>query len=159
MATIKVTEEVELMLSKLQENSTKACRKALYEGAKVLADYMKTEIENLPTDDRSGAGAGTFQLNGIKKIQKRGLIESFGVAPFRENDGTISTHLGFDGYNNVKTATFPNGQPNSMIARSVNSGTYFMQATPFIDRTRRQHAKAEERMEEVIREEVQKETF
>lgn len=156
MATIKVTTEVELMLGALSTRSAEINKKALYEGAKVMADAMKAEIENLPTDERSNADV----LNGIKQAQKNGLLESFGVAPFDEQDGTRSTHLGFDGYNNIVTKRWPNGQPNSMIARSVNAGTSFMRATPFIDRTRRLHkAEAEKRMEEVIREEIKEETL
>ena len=155
MATIKVTNEVEQMLGRLSTDSAETCKKALYEGAKVLADAMKTEIQNLPTDERQSAPV----LNGIRQAQKTGLLESFGVAPFDENDGTRTTHLGFDGYNSIVTKRWPNGQPNSMIARSINAGTSFMRATPFIDRTRRLHkSEAEKRMEEVIREEIKEET-
>lgn len=163
MATIKVSEEAEMMLSRLAAKSTETCRKALFEGAKVMADGMKSQIESLPTDDRTirvdkDDPAKTGLLNGPKTAQKQGLLDSFGIAKFREEGTAITTSLGFDGYNSIVTKRWPKGQPNSMVARSVNAGTYFIKATPFIDRAKRQYRKAAEaRMEEVIKEEVEKE--
>lgn len=154
MATIKVTNEVELMLSRLHDRADGMCKKALYEGAKVLADAMKSEIEGLPTDDRGihiEAGS-TDVLQGPRARQKAGLLESMGVAVFRQEKGGWTTHLGFDGRNDIQTARWTGGQPNSMVARSVNAGTYFMRANPFIDRTRSQYAKAAQAaMEETIK--------
>lgn len=154
MATIKVTNEVELMLSRMHDKAEGLCKKALFEGAKVLADAMKAEIEALPTDDRGRhvEAGSTDVLQGPRAQQKAGLLASFGVAPFRNSNGTWETHLGFDGRNDIQTARWPGGQPNSMVARSVNAGTYFMRANPFIDRTRSQHAKAAKAaMEETIK--------
>ena len=157
MAKITVSDEVELMLSRLQSGSKEVCNKALYEGAKILADALRSEIEALPVDD--SAHKDDEIRHGVRTIEKQGLIESMGVAMFRDEGGTITTHLGFDGYNGLRSKRWPGGQPNSMIARSVNSGTSFMQAIPFIDRTRRTHAKAAEaKMEEVIKDEIAKET-
>jgi hypothetical protein len=41
--------------------------------------------------------------------------------------------LGFAGYNSTITDKYPNGQPNSMIARSLQSGTSFRARIPFVD--------------------------
>ena len=50
-----------------------------------------------------------------------------------ENDnGYINTKIGFDGYNATKTKKYPNGQPNALIARSIESGTSKHQKTPFV---------------------------
>ena len=40
--------------------------------------------------------------------------------------------IGFDGYNEVQTKTFPNGQPNALIARSIESGSSTREKTPFL---------------------------
>ena len=42
--------------------------------------------------------------------------------------------LGFDGYNKVKTRKYPQGQPNAMIARAVESGSSVRKKNPFIRR-------------------------
>ena len=44
-------------------------------------------------------------------------------------------HIGFDGYNSIKSAQWPQGQPNQMVARSVESGTSFMAANPVIKKS------------------------
>ena len=50
-----------------------------------------------------------------------------------ENDkGYWNVKLGFDGYNKVKTKTYPNGQPNAMIARATESGSSVREKTPFV---------------------------
>ena len=86
-------------------------------------------------------------LYGISEEQKQGLINGFGIAPMQNDNGYLHVKLGFDGYNSVKTKNYPNGQPNSVIARSVNSGTSFRQRIPFVDNAvSRAKAAAEEKM-------------
>lgn len=53
--------------------------------------------------------------------------------------------MGFDGYNSVKSARWPQGQPNQMVARAVESGTSFMEANPEIKRARARARKAAEK--------------
>ena len=50
------------------------------------------------------------------------------------DDGVVNVKLGCDGYNSTKTEKYPNGQPNVLIARSVNSGTTFRKKTKFVDK-------------------------
>ena len=52
----------------------------------------------------------------------------------RNDGGYYNVAVGFHGYNSQSTEKYANGQPNAMIARSVNSGTYFRQKNPFFDR-------------------------
>ena len=40
--------------------------------------------------------------------------------------------MGFDGYNHIKTRKYPKGQPNVMIAASVESGSSEQQKYPFV---------------------------
>jgi len=156
MARIHVSDELELKLSRMYTHTDDICKKAIYEGAKVMADAMKAEIDALPVDDSKHEW--DKMRSGIRTIQKIGLQKSFGVAPFRESNGVWDTHLGFEGYNEM-VSNYYTGQANSMIARSVNAGTSFLRANPFIDRTSRNFGmKARERMEEVIKEELAKET-
>ena len=45
-------------------------------------------------------------------------------------------NTGFDGYNSHITKKYPKGHANQMIANAINKGTSFLQAQPFINRTR-----------------------
>lgn len=140
-------EEYEMQLMKVQEISRTAIGEAIYHGAKEIADAVKQNINALPVDNRTRVKEGL--LNGVSDAQKQGLIESFGIAKLQNDGGYAHVKLGFDGYNSVKTKSFPNGQPNSMIARSVNSGTSFRRQIPFVDNAVAQHkAAAEKKMQE-----------
>lgn len=129
--------------------------RAVHDGAGVVADAMKAAIESLPIDERYVKSGNT--LNGISSLQKKGLIEGFGIATLRNDNGYLNVKLGFDGYNGVKTKQFPSGQPNAMIARSINAGTSFRQRVPFIDNTVRQQKDAcEKKMKETFDKELKK---
>ena len=108
----------------------RVCGKAIYAGAKVVADAIKAAISELP----EGKGRGTPEnpLAGPSRPQKKGLLAGFGITPMREDNGFLNVKAGFAGYNGVKTKRWPNGQPNAMVARSVERGTSFMRPNPFV---------------------------
>lgn len=124
-------EEYERQLLKLPGITDKVIGKSVYEGAKIVADAVKASIADIPVDNRRVKDGE--MLHGISQAQKNGLEAGFGVSRMRDENGYFNVKLGFDGYNDVKTKTFPNGQPNGMIARSINSGTSFRQKYPFVD--------------------------
>ena len=62
----------------------------------------------------------------------------------RDDNGFINVKLGFDGYNATRTKKYPRGQPNVLIARSVNSGTTFRKKTKFVDKAVNSAKKAAE---------------
>ena len=126
-------EEYEKQLIKLQSISRACVGEAIHDGAAVVADAVKQAIESLPVDNRLVKDGE--MLNGVSILQKQGLIESFGIAKLQDDNGYINVKLGFDGYNGVRTASYPSGQPNAVIARSVNSGTSFRRRIPFVDNT------------------------
>lgn len=133
MATMQF-EGLDLYISKLtrMQNATRdICGHIVYEGAKVVADAIKSGAQGLPVDEKY-APPGHMKA-GITSAQKAGLIESLGIANMREENGAYNVKIGFDGYNSVRTKKYPGGQPNAMVARSVNTGTSFLKRTPFID--------------------------
>ena len=97
---------------------------------------MKANLIALPSvPDTEGLKAFAFkpqQKIPITKAQKWGLVHSFGIASLRNEGGFIHVKIGFDGYNEVQTKTFPNGQPNVLIARSIESGSSTREKTPFL---------------------------
>ena len=105
------------------------CGKAIYKGASIVADAIREELKQLPTDESFGTTQNPAK--GIKAIQKAGLIQSLGITSMKEQNGFWNVKIGFDGYNKVKTARWPKGQPNAMVARSAESGTTWLQKSPF----------------------------
>ena len=142
-----------LELSRLRSGSKEIIEKALKAGADLMADNLRAEMDGIPVDDRYVKDGEV--KDGIKQLQKKGLQDAFGITPIRVEDGVYDVHIGWDGYNGIVSNTWPRGQPNPMIARSVNSGTSFLRAYPFIDRARSKYRKdAEKVMEEIITEEI-----
>lgn len=107
--------------------------RSIHPGARLMANAVKTAVQKIPVDDRKSHHGSRRQ--GITSVQKQGLIESFGIAKIRKTRYGWDVKIGFDGYNSIVTKKYPKGQPNAMIARSINSGTSFMKAYPFMDTT------------------------
>lgn len=115
-------------LKRLGDKTTGVCKRALYDGAAVLADAVRAEVKALPTTDRNG------DPQQILEYEKQGLLEGMGIAKMRDDDGKISTRVDFDGYNKLSSKAYPKGHPNSMIARAINSGTSKRPKNPFMTR-------------------------
>ena len=89
--------------------------------------------------------------------QRAGLHNGLGIASLREDGEYLNVKIGWDGYNDIKTKRWPKGQPNQVIARSVDRGTSFMQANPFVKRAvARTRKVSQEKMQEVIDREIEK---
>lgn len=103
---------------------------AVYDGADVVADEIRRQIDALPIDDRYGTRDNP--LHGIGTVQKKGLQDSLGVSRIRDDNGLRNVKIGFAGYNPMRTKRWPNGQPNAMIARALERGTTWMTSIKFI---------------------------
>ena len=134
MATIKFKngDEYITKISKLEANTRdQVCGKAIYGAAEIVADEIRAQLKKVPTDESGDSYWG--EVDGPKKIQKKGLYESLGIAEMQDDGrGFLNVKIGFDGYNKIRTKRWPQGQPNQMIARSVERGTSFMKANPFV---------------------------
>lgn len=154
--TIKGLDDVVSSLSRAGANTDKLCKKALYEGAKIVADEVRKGVQGIPVVDGYGTDSDPLP-GGAKAIQKAGLMHSLGIATFRDNGGNIDTSVGFDGYNSLRTKKYPGGQPNRLIARSIESGTSFQMKHPFVrPAISRSRKTAEAKMEEILKEELSK---
>lgn len=148
-------------LTALEAASDEVIKKALNEGAGIAADEMRRAIEELPTSDSDGKrrwGTPENMLPGPTEAEKQGLLDSLGFTPISvDSKGLINVKIGFDGYNSVKTKRWPNGEPNLLIARSVNSGTSFMEKNSFAKKARSKGgAKARKAMEKTVEKEFKK---
>lgn len=140
-------------LSRLDNQADKYIGKAIYDGADIVADSIKSAINALPTDD-------SYKKEGLKNgptsIQKAGLVHSFGIAKLRREGSELNVKIGFDGYNRVISKRWPQGQPNAMVARSIESGTSFMKKNSFVSKgTRTAKPLAEAKMKETIEKEIE----
>lgn len=138
-------------LQKLGINAEKIAGKAIYEASGILADEVRSGIEQLDV------GNATENETERREKQKDGLKEGFGIAEIRNDNGFINVLVGFGGYNGIKTPKFKNGQPNQMVARIFNSGTSHNRKQPFFDsavRDTRNMAKA--KLKEVFENEIEK---
>ncbi len=129
--------------------------KAIYDGAKIVADEVKAEIYKIPIENRF-VKDGDPLLSGITYLEKKGLIDGMGIAKIQTDGDYRNVKVGFDGYNEQESYYY--GRiANQLIANSLESGTYFRKKNPFISRAvRRCRERAEMAMAKKVDEECAK---
>ena len=126
---------------------------AIFEGAKIVTDQVRAEIEALPTAESKRVATPRDPT----QVEKDGLLDGLGVAKKKNDSGYINVKIGMDGYNTDKTKKYPKGKPNAMIARSIESGSTVMKRNAFISRAVNKTKKdAEAAMQKVIEEGIEK---
>lgn len=159
MATIqfKKGDEYLAKLSKLDVAAREeVIGSAIYAAADLMTDEIRKELNAVPTDE--GFGTAGKPVKGPKAKQKTALLNSLGITSMRD-DGTgyYNVKIGFDGYNEIKTKRWPNGQPNQMVARSIQKGTTWMEKHEFIKRAcAKTRKKALESMKKAVDDGIQK---
>lgn len=158
MATIKFKglEDYELQLSRLEKMTPEIAGRAIYQGAKIVTDEVRKEIENLPVIRGYGTPENPLP-GGVTKDQKDGLLDGLGITPLEEKAGYYNVKIGFDGYNKTKTKKYPRGQPNQLVARGAESGTSWKGKSPFVRTAVKKSKKpAEQAMAKELDKEIQK---
>ena len=148
MATIKFKgiDEYLRRLEALTMATDKFIGEAVYKGADVVADATKSALNTMPVDNRRKVS----ERRGILEVQRQGLVNSFGVAPLRDDNGFINVKTGFDGFNKI-------GQANVRVARQLESGTSYMPKNRVISRATNRSKKAcEEAMKKSLEGNIQK---
>lgn len=114
--------------------TSEVCRAAVYAGADIVANEIRNSIDGLRTNPDVYAIIAYNQDRPtyITVKQKNGLRDSLGIARLRDEYGRVSTKIGFDGYNDIKTDRWPQGQPNQLIARACESGSVATYKQPFM---------------------------
>lgn len=152
------SDEYTKKLKALGDDAEAIIGKAIYPAAGMLADAIRANIKALPKIRKIGDG----MIEGVSEPQRRGLLDSFGITPMQRRDGIYDVQIGFGmksgtGYNSIKTKRWPKGQPNLMIARSVESGTSFLKKTPFVrPAVNKYKKKIEEMLEKAVDDEIAK---
>lgn len=148
-----------IMLSQMQGKTRSVAGKAIYAAANIVADAIKANLRALPAvSERHNILA--YKTGGKSKLsekQKQGLLDGFGIAKMEYQNGYYNVKTGFDGYNDISTDSYPKGQPNPMIARCIENGSSYMDATPFVKPAVNKSKKAAiAEMQRVIDEEYKK---
>ena len=122
-------------LSKIGRDGVAICKMAVYEGADEVANAIRKSTERLPTISDVKAVAKWKKNEKIDcptEKQKAGLVKGLNISPMKDDMGYIYTRVSFVGYNDVRTKAYPKGEPNAMIARSIESGSSARSSIPFV---------------------------
>lgn len=145
-----------MMLSRLEGSTDEMIGKAVYAGAGIVADAIKDSIKALPIVRGYGTESDPLP-GGVTAPQKAGLIDGLGISHMQDDMGYLNVKIGFDGYNTTKTEKYPQGQPNQLVARGVESGTSWKQKKPFIrPAVNKSKNRAEAEMARILDEEIKK---
>ena len=148
--------DYELMISKLSKGVDDIAGKAIYAGAGIVADAIKENIKDLPIVRGYGTEKDPLP-GGVTAPQKAGLIDGLGISPMQSDAGYLNVKIGFDGYNATKTEKYPQGQPNQLVARGVESGTSWKKKKPFIrPAINASKSRAEAEMARILDQEIEK---
>lgn len=132
-AAFMLDEDFAIKLSRLDTDINEIAKKAIYAGAKIVADAMKVNLESVISDEATGQ-----------------LVEALGITPIGMMGSEWSAHIGFDGYDR-------DGVAFQLIARVLESGTSTRQKKPFVRTTMNQtKSKVAETMKNVVEEEIHK---
>ena len=143
MAQIMLSKDLGRLISDIQKFGQRSLspiiKQAVYVGAGYMADRIKKELQALPVQDGK-RGLPPYvskgkKLDSISSVQKKDLINSFGVTPFKYENGYTSVKIGFDNYGSYSTRRYPKGIPNQLLARSLERGTSFLKPNKVITRT------------------------
>lgn len=121
-------EEIGILLSRLTEETEKALKAGVYDGAHEVYLEVERQIAALPEADTKS------KHRDITPEQKQGLLDGLYGSKMQVKDGSVQVYISFEGYNSVKTEQYPHGQPNIMIARSVESGGSYMNKRIFMSK-------------------------
>lgn len=135
-------------LERLSDHATGSIKKAVYDGAAVVADSIKASLHTIPVQEEFVPKGK--KRNGITQVQKDGLISGFGLAKMRNSRGYVNTKAGFSGKN-------ADGEKNSMIARQVESGTSWLSKHPVIRQAaNKSKGAAEQAIQKTLESEIRK---
>lgn len=128
---VKGLDEYMAALNSLGADTEKIVAEAMYDGAAILIEECKKNIQALPVED--GYMQPGIKRNCVTTSEKDDLLKSIGIARYTKKGDKISTAIGFQsGYSSHKTKKYPNGVPIPLIARSVESGSSVRVKHPFM---------------------------
>ena len=135
MATIRFSgiDKYLAQLEQLGQRSRGICKMAVYDGAAIVADQVRENLERVLSPDATGQ-----------------LEASMGIAPIQDDKGYINTRIGFEGYDDK-------GVANQLKANVLESGSSKQQKRPFMrPAVNTSRKRAEAAMAETLDREIEK---
>lgn len=127
------SEEYTRRLERLFERTDSIIKKALYDGAGIVAEAISDSIKKTPEEAFRYLQEGD-SFTATPKGYKKALSEGFGLSGMERDDyGDWNTKTGFSGYlEEYPTKKYPNGPPIAMLARSIEGGSSKRKKYPFV---------------------------
>ena len=96
--TIKAGDEYMTKLSYAGTGASAISKKAIFEGARIVADAIREAIKNLP-EDRFRLLQKGEKFSGVPKEHKQALLDGLGIMRISEDkNGDHMTRIGWEGY-------------------------------------------------------------
>lgn len=142
-------------LVKLEADTQQIMAKAIYPAAGIVTDAIRKNIQAVPVHSDGKLGTSEDPVTGLTSSQRAGLLEGLGISKMKDDNGYLNVKVGMDGYNRTITKKYPNGQPNALVIRSLESGTSWRKKhpviTPAVSKTKNQ---AEQLMADTLDSEI-----
>lgn len=122
-------DEINAMLGKLEQGVNGIAAQAVYEGAGIIADELKSQAKGIRTAPFKYATHGNRRLPSPE--EKEAILSAGGIARFNNEGGAeIQTSVGYSnaGYAEVAGRI----KPIPLLVNAINSGTSFMRKQPFV---------------------------
>ena len=121
--------------AKIEESADAVTKQALFEGAKIAADEVRKAIDTIPYQrfrifNKVELERGK-RFFGISNHQRHDLKVAFGITDMEKVGSKWRVSIGFRGYGSFPTEKYPNGVPNALLARSIESGSSVRKKFPF----------------------------
>jgi len=133
---IQASEELSKKLDAIMKDTRPLMKRAVYEGAGIVADEVKARLE--------GNLIGSEYATGD-------LVNSLGISPIQvKENGDVNVRIGFSGYDRK-------GVPNVVKARVMESGSSKQEPRPFVrPAVNAVRKRVQERMKNVIEAGIEK---
>ncbi len=134
MATIRFSgiDAYREQLQRLEQDSEEILKRAVYDGAAIVADEVRQRLHAVLSPDATGQ-----------------LESSLGISKIQNDRGYVNARIGFDGYDSK-------GVPNQLKANVLESGSTRQPKRPFmrpaVNASRRP---AEEKMKQVVEQQIE----
>lgn len=137
------------MLDKLsKEDSVSIMKMAVYDGADIIADSLRSEINSWSGDD---------PRKGPTDTDRREVLKGLGIAKIEYKADDVSSKVGFNGYGHKTRKYSSKGVPITMLVRSIIAGTSFRKKYDFVGKVvRKNRNKVIQTMDTTVNKEIEK---
>lgn len=120
-------DEITKKIEKMGDDAIPIAKKALYKGAGIVAEEVKTRAANIKTAPFHYA---VFVQRDPSPEEKEIAQKGVGIAKFNTNGNEVNTSIGYSKAGYAMLAG--KRKPIPLIINSINHGTSFMRKQPFV---------------------------